>query len=150
MQFRTYSKKQAVYSPLIFLCRILIVPNHCFIGVYLWFIFNCYARQPMLIKISDEYIIKNVDWELTSDMIGIWCSFVLNHCFKVIYHHLFLWLIFNCCAWQPTHIKISNEYIIKNVHWEPVSCSFLKCLLGIKKHKKLSLMKVFQVGKDVR
>ena len=39
-----------------------LVSNQRFIVVYLWFIFNCYARHPAHTKISDEYVIKNVDW----------------------------------------------------------------------------------------
>ena len=38
-----------------------------------------------------------------------WDSFVLNHCFMVVY----LWFIFNCCGRYLTHTKISGEYVIK-------------------------------------
>ena len=60
-------------------------------------------------KISDGRTIKNVWLRGLLSYMRTWCSLVSNHRFIVVY----LRFIFNCCARQPTRIKISNEYAIK-------------------------------------
>ena len=103
-------------SPFIFLCDIFIVPNQRSIVVH-YGLSLIAVRGATYTQISVEYVIKNVDWGVIAGL----GQFSVHSKKQAVY----LRFIFNCCARQPTHIKMSGEYVIKK-RWLKVYCSCLR------------------------